>query len=183
MVGKALNTDLAKVVELQEDGHTLLVRAGVGWKPGVVGKVTIEITENTSEGRALKTGEPMVSPDIQTETRFTYPPFLIDNGVRAVANVVIISGKGRPNFGILQIDSRKPRYFNDRDIVFLRGYANLIAAAVDRLRLHHEMLLEKEALETRVTERTHELMEANTKLKVEAVERERVEESPKSTVS
>ena len=40
LVGEALGTDLAKIVELQGDGHTLLVRAGVGWKPGVVGKVT-----------------------------------------------------------------------------------------------------------------------------------------------
>lgn len=177
LVGEALSTDLAKVVELQEDGHTLLVRAGVGWKPGVVGKVTIEVTENTSEGRALKSGEPMVSPDIETETRFSYPPFLVDNGVRAVANVVIIGGQGRPHFGILQVDSRKPRHFSDRDIAFLRGYANLIAAAVDRLRLHREMNLEKEALETTVAERTRQLTEANTKLRVEAEERERVEES------
>ena len=41
-VGDALGTDLAKIVKLQDDGHTLLVRAGVGWKPGVVGKVTIQ---------------------------------------------------------------------------------------------------------------------------------------------
>lgn len=177
LVGEVLNTDLAKVVELQEDGHTLLVRAGVGWKPGVVGKVTIEVTENTSEGRALKSGEPMISPDIQTETRFSYPPFLVANGVRAVANVVIIGGTGRPHFGILQVDSRTPRVFNDSDIAFLRGYANLIAAAVDRLRLHREMHLEKMALEATVAKRTRELTEANIKLRVEAEEREQVEES------
>jgi hypothetical protein len=35
-----LGTDLAKVVELQADGETLLVRAGVGWKSGVVGVAT-----------------------------------------------------------------------------------------------------------------------------------------------
>ncbi len=41
LAGEALGTDLAKVVELQPDGKTLLVRAGVGWKPGVVGVATI----------------------------------------------------------------------------------------------------------------------------------------------
>jgi GAF domain-containing protein len=93
LVGEALGTDLAKIVELQEDGHTLLVRAGVGWKPGVVGTVTIKVEDDTSEGMALKTGEPMISPDIAKETRFRYPPFLVEHGVRAVANVVIIGGK------------------------------------------------------------------------------------------
>ena len=50
LIGDALGTDLAKVMQLQEDGETLLVRAGVGWKAGVVGKVTVQITDDTSEG-------------------------------------------------------------------------------------------------------------------------------------
>ena len=180
LVGEALGTDLAKIVELQEDGHTLLVRAGVGWKPGVVGKVTIEAEEDTSEGMALKTGEPMISPDIGKETRFRYPPFLTENGVRAVANVVIIGGKDRPPFGILQVDSREPRQFIDEDTVFLRSYANLVAAAVDRLRVIGEMREGQErrrlALEASVAERTRELVEANDKLRTEAKQRERIEE-------
>jgi PAS domain S-box-containing protein len=135
LVGQALGTDLAKVMELQEDGETLLVRAGVGWKPGVVGEVTIKATHDSSEGYALRTGEPMISPDIARETRFTYSPFLTDNGVKAVANVIIIGGKERPPFGILQIDSREPRQFTDGETAFLRSYANLLAGAVDRLRV------------------------------------------------
>jgi len=139
LVGDALGTDLAKVMELQADGLSLSVRAGVGWKPGVVGEVTLKATGDSSEGYALKTGEPMISPDIATELRFIYPPFLIENGVQAVANVVIIGGLGRPPFGILQIDSRTPRPFTDTDTAFLRSYANLLAAAVDRLRVIGEV--------------------------------------------
>lgn len=138
LVGAALGTDLAKVVELQADGKTLLVRAGIGWKEGVVGVVTIETAENTSEGYALKSGEPMVSPDISKETRFEYAPFLIEHGAKAVANVIILGGKGRPPFGILQVDSREPRDFTESDLTFLRGYANLLAATVDRLRALNE---------------------------------------------
>ena len=44
------------------------------------------------------------------------------------------AAKDKPPFGILQIDSRQPRAFDDNDIAFLRTYANLLAAAVDRLR-------------------------------------------------
>jgi PAS domain S-box-containing protein len=139
LIGEGLGTDLAKVMQLQEDGKTLLVRAGVGWEPGIVGLLTLSAEDNTSEGRALQTGEPMISPDIAKETRFTYPQFLVDNGVMSVANVVIIGGQGRPPFGILQIDSRQPREFTDKDTAFLRSYANLIAAAVDRLRSFAEV--------------------------------------------
>ena len=146
LVGEALGTDLAKVMELQEDGTTLLVRAGVGWKPGIVGEMTIKMTDDTSEGFALKTGEPMISPDIAQETRFSYPAFLTDNGVKAVANVPIIGGKGRPSFGILQIDSRAPRQFTDEDTAFLRTYANLLSSAVDRLRVIGEVRNEQARL-------------------------------------
>ncbi|WP_375403718.1 histidine kinase dimerization/phospho-acceptor domain-containing protein, partial [uncultured Sphingomonas sp.] len=138
LVGEAFGTDLAKVVELQPDGRTLRVRAGIGWEEGVVGVATIEAKDDTSEGYALKTGEPMISPDIDQETRFEYAPFLIENGARAVANVIIIGGKDRPPFGILQVDSRTPREFDENDIAFLRSYANLLAATVDRLRVIDE---------------------------------------------
>ena len=80
----------------------------------------------------------MISPNVETETRFTYPQFLIDNGVKALANVTIIGGQNRRPFGILQVDSRKPRQFSKNDSNFLRSYANLLAAAVDRLRTNKE---------------------------------------------
>lgn len=59
LVGEALGTDLSKVLELQEDGITMFVRAGVGWKPGVVGKVTVRAEKDSSEGYALQTGKPV----------------------------------------------------------------------------------------------------------------------------
>ena len=148
LVGEALGTDLAKVVELRADGETLLVRAGVGWQPGVVGEATVQLRDSLSESHALKTGEPMISPDIERETRFDYPPFLTENGVRAVANVVILGGKDKPPFGILQIDSRHPRQFTADDTNFLRSYANLIAAAVARLQSVEEIRNEETRFRT-----------------------------------
>lgn len=134
LVGEALETDLAKVMYLLEDGETLLVRAGVGWKPGIVGQVTVIADKGSSEGYALRTGEPVASKNIDKEDRFTYAQFIKDHGVKALVNVIIMGGTDEKPFGLLQVDSRSPRDFDDGDIDFLRGYANLIAAAVDRLR-------------------------------------------------
>lgn len=135
LVSEALGTDLAKVMELRDDGITLLVRAGVGWADGVVGEVTVKAVKGSSEGYALQTGQPVVSDDIETETRFKYADFITDSGVKAIVSVIILGAEGQPPFGILQVDSRTPRHFGDGDARFLRGYANLIAAAVDRLRV------------------------------------------------
>jgi len=65
---------------------------------------------------------------------------------------------------------RVPRQFTESDTLFLRSYANLLAGAVDRLRL-------RLALEETVAERTRELTEANARLQAEAAERGRVEEA------
>ncbi len=148
LVGEALGTDLAKVMELQEDGITLRVRAGVGWKPGVVGKATVRAEMGSSEGYALQTGKPVTSDDIEHETRFEYADFIKDNGVRALVNVAIGSGN-KPPYGILQVDSRAPRQFGDRETSFLRGYANLLAAAVERIRGAAELQSAQAALQAR----------------------------------
>ncbi len=170
LVGEALGTDLAKVVELQEDGQTLLVRAGLGWRPGVVGEIRLPLNEKSSEGHALKSGEPVISPNIDEETRFHYPDFLKEHGVRAIANVIIIGARDRPPYGILQVDSREPREFTESDLAFLRGYANLIAAAVDRLRVLAQVRDSNRELERRVAERTRQL-------EAEAAERERAQKA------
>ena len=188
LAGEVLGTDLAKVVQLEEDNKTMIVRAGVGWGPNVIGIAKIMAAEDTSEGHCIRTGEPMISPDISKETRFTYPQFLIDNGVQAVANVIIIGGHNRPPFGVLQIDSRVPRQFTESDTLFLRSYANLLAAAVDRIRVlnevrdneaHLRVELQKTVANrtSELTKRTNELTAANERLKEESEERGRVEEA------
>lgn len=157
IVSEALGVDLAKVMELQDDGVTLLVRAGVGWPPGVIGKVTVKAVIGSSEGYALKTGNPAISKNIETETRFSYSDFIIDAGVKALVNVIIISPERRQPYGILQVDSRTPRNFSTRDTKFLRTYANFLAAAVDRIRVAHTLRGSNVTLEARIAQRTREL--------------------------
>ena len=58
--------------------QTVVAKFGeLAWKPGVVGEVMLEATDDSSEGHAFETGEPTTSPDNATEIRVTYPPFLI----------------------------------------------------------------------------------------------------------
>ncbi len=133
LVRDALGTDLAKVMELENDGVTLLVRAGVGGQDDVVGSVRVKAVKGSPEGYALQTGLTVISDNIDEETRFEYAEFIKANGVKAIASVIILGGEGKPPFGILQVDSRVVRKFGERDTKFLQGYANLIAAAVDCL--------------------------------------------------
>ena len=51
---------------------------------------------------------------------------------------VVIRGE-RAAWGVLEVDSRQHRDFNEDDISFLQNYANLLAAAIDRLQIEAEL--------------------------------------------
>ena len=71
------------------------VRAGVGWRPGVLNQVVVASDKDSPEGLTLIDGA-VISPDIRREQRFAYHGFLIEHGVKAFVNVLILSGKGHP---------------------------------------------------------------------------------------
>lgn len=139
LIAEGLGTGLAKVMELQRDGRTLLVRAGVGWRPGVVGTAMVRPEESSGATYALQTGEPVICPDTEREVRFAIPGFLRDHGVRSLANVMILGSDTRPPYGVLEVDRRSPGPFSENDIAFLRTYANMLSAAVGRFRASEEL--------------------------------------------
>jgi two-component sensor histidine kinase len=146
LVSDALEVDLVKVLQLLADGQHLLVRAGVNWNPGVVGHATIPALAGSSAGHALRTNQPVITEDVASETRFSIPTLLIEHGVKSTVNVVI-RGQDGP-FGVLEVDSRQLRRFEQDDINFLQNYANLLATAIDRVNVQRE--LAESALRQRV---------------------------------
>ena len=114
LVSEATGIELVKVLELLPDRDTMLVRAGVNWNPGVVGHATFGAHRDSPAGYALQENKPVISPDTDTEDRFEIPPLLTEHGVRSMVNVVI-RGE-RAAWGVLEIDSRQRRDFNEDDI-------------------------------------------------------------------
>jgi two-component sensor histidine kinase len=155
LVGDALRTELAKLVEVQPDGRTLLLRAGVGWRPGIVGQARTQVEDNTPEGLALRTEAPVVSPDLADEDRFTVPAFVAEHGVRATICVPIIGPDSEPPYGVLQVDAREPRPFGEDEVAFLRTYANMLASTVSRLRAAAELRRRAEDNERLLRELQH----------------------------
>jgi PAS domain S-box-containing protein len=146
LVGEALQTHLAKFMLLEDDGVTFLVSNGVGWTPDVVGNIRVRADAGTSERYSLDTDAPIISPDVATEQRFSYHPFLHDNGVQAFVNVLVSGATDTRPFGIFEVDSRTPRQFTDSDVDFLRSYANLLSAAFKRTRTLRAMHLTEKKL-------------------------------------
>jgi len=147
LAADGLETRFAKVLECLPREEAFLVRAGVGWKPGVVGHARVGGDLKSPAGYAFHTGEPVVANDLASEGRFRTPALLLDHGIRSAINVLIKSD-GEP-FGVLEVDSSQREEFNEADVAFLQTLANTLAVAIraqKREDLKGEMLREKEAL-------------------------------------
>ena len=96
LVAEALGADLAKVLELEKGGAAALVKAGIGWRPGIVGKERLPFSERSSETYSLNVGEPVISRDIREEERFEFADFLIEHNAVSLVNVPIFLPGGTP---------------------------------------------------------------------------------------
>lgn len=137
LVSDALEVELVKVLEVLPSGKGMLLRAGVNWKPGVVGRATFGTDGGSPGGYALKTAAPVISNDVATEDRFGIPALLVEHGVRSMVNVVI-RGAEAP-WGVLEVDARRPRRFDEDDVAFLQNYANLLAFAIERVEIQAKL--------------------------------------------
>lgn len=137
LVSDALGVQLVKVLEHRPERGDMLVRSGVNWQEGVVGHETLGDHEKSPGGLALKADSPVVSPDLEREDRFETPELLRRHGVMSMVNVVIPGEDDA--FGVLEVDAQERRDFGADEVEFLRTYANLLAAAIDRIRTHDEL--------------------------------------------
>ncbi len=143
-VAKTLDVEYCKVLELLPDGMELLLRAGVGWRDGLVGRTTVGTERDSQAGYTLVSSKPVIVEDLRTERRFRGPQLLTDHGVVSGMSV-IIHGKDRP-FGILGAHTTSFRKFTNDDIHFLQAVSNVLAAAIERSRAEEAIAAEKERL-------------------------------------
>src|SRR5437870_3335677 len=130
LVARVLEVDFSCVLELRAPSRTLVLRAGVGWREGSVGRTVVPATPDTRAGYVLRSPGAVVVEDLAAETRFGSAPLLDVHGVVSGLSV-IIHGKERP-FGILGAHSARRRAFTSHDVHFLQAAASVLATAIDR---------------------------------------------------
>jgi signal transduction histidine kinase/HAMP domain-containing protein/ActR/RegA family two-component response regulator len=137
LVAQTLEVEYCHVLELQPGSKFLLLRAGVGWKNGYVGRAVIPADPQTESGFALATGEAVVFERLTEETRFHGSSLLVDHGVVSGITVAI-AGHGQ-SFGTLGAHTAVPRAFTEDEIHFLFSLATVLAMAVERIRTEVEL--------------------------------------------
>ena len=125
-----MRASLSKVLEYRKTENDLFIRAGVGWRVGVVGELSLAADLESPAGYAFHTGSPVISNHLEGEEQFRTPILMIEHGVKRAINVLITYGGGR--WGILEVDSSSGGEFEAADLAFLQGLANFIGVALDR---------------------------------------------------
>ncbi len=137
VVARTLGVEYCKVLELQPGGESLLLKAGIGWREGLVGAAAVGAGLDSQAGYTLASEEPVVVEDLGDEDRFDGPPLLREHGVVSGASVVV-GERDRP-YGVLGAHTGERRVFTDDDVNFLRAIANVLAVAVRRERIERDM--------------------------------------------
>src|SRR3954451_17540275 len=117
-----------KALRYRADQGDLLVEAGIGWHPGVVGHVTFGADRGSAPGRSLQTGQPVVVPDIRNDPEYRYADVLREHGIVSVCNVpIFVNGS---HWGVLEVDTEEKTEFDDFQIHSLSIFANIIGLSL-----------------------------------------------------
>jgi two-component sensor histidine kinase len=126
---ESLGVSFAKVCRYRAAENDLVIEAGHGWKVGVIG--TVESADPSSpQGRAFVTGEPSICNDVRKDGNFELPGFYAVHGIVSTIDVVIHVKDDAKPYGVLEIDNDRQHDYDQHDIVFLTGFANVLAEAV-----------------------------------------------------
>jgi PAS domain S-box-containing protein len=154
LVAETLEVEYCKIVEILPGDEELLLRAGVGWKEGVVGNATESADLDSQAGYTLLSEEPVILEDLRTETRFHPPPLLREHGVVS-GMTVVIAGRDGP-FGVLGAHTRSRRRFTEDDINFLQAVANVLAMAIEGKMTQESLHEIREAERSRIARDLHD---------------------------
>ena len=116
------------LVALVAECRNLRLRAGVGWREGIVGKARVGAEPDSPVRAALAAREPLLvkSP---TESRFEGERLLKDHGV---VNGVRVRIAGKETvYGVLGVHSQQRRRFTEADHLLLCAVANALGLAIE----------------------------------------------------
>jgi two-component sensor histidine kinase len=126
---ECLGVPYSKVCRYREKENDLLIEAGHGWHTGVIGNVVSRADVTSPQGRAFITGKPSICNDLCDDNDFKLPSFYAEHGIVSTIDVVIKGSEEQP-YGVLEIDNNQQHDYDQHDIDFLTGFANVLAEAV-----------------------------------------------------
>ena len=131
-----LGADTCAVLLLDEDRQDLVARAAVGIEEEVEQGVRIPLGRGFA-GRVAAEGRPVILDDVDHADVLN--PILREKGIKSLLGIpLVVRGDV---MGVLHVGSLTPRTFTDEDTELLQFVAERVAVAIERARLHEEVVL------------------------------------------
>jgi two-component sensor histidine kinase len=119
-----------KILRYRPETADLLVVAGTGWNPGVVGHATVSSDLRSAPGRAFQIGEPVSIRNFDEQEEYDISPLLKAHDIVSLVNAPVLIGGTA--WGVVEVDSTTPRDFNQDACDFLTAAGALIGNCVRR---------------------------------------------------
>jgi HTH-type transcriptional regulator, bacterioopsin transcriptional activator and related proteins len=145
LVADTLDNKCCKVLDLDTETAELRVRQGVGWHDGIVGSATVSADEDDSQAAyTLRTEQPVVVTDLDTESRFSGSELLTSHDIRSGISTII--GSRDDLWGILGTHDTTCKEFSEHDVNFVQSVATILATAIARHDHEQELIRQREQL-------------------------------------
>jgi signal transduction histidine kinase len=129
-----LQTDTCAVLLLDEEANELVARAALGIEEEVEQGVRIPVGAGFA-GRVAAEARPLV---IDVDQYGVYNPILRQKGIKSMLGVpLIVRGV---SLGVLHVGALTPRMFTRDEVDLLQLVAERVAIAIERARLHEELV-------------------------------------------
>ena len=147
-----LEADTCAVLLLDEDTNELVARAAVGIEKEVERDVRIPLGKGFA-GKVAQERRPVILDDIDHAEVLN--PILREKGIKSLLGVpLLVHGQAT---GVLHVGTLTPRRFTQDDSELLQFVGERVALAIERARLHEEVLLLDQLRTNFVAIASHEL--------------------------
>ncbi len=125
----SLKAPFCKIWRYRAVEGDLLVEAGWGLHPGVIGQLASPANESSPQGRAYVTGKPVIIRHRHASSSLPSPTVCGEHSFAATVDVVIPATEETP-CGVLEVDSPAHHQCDMHDIEFLTSFAKMLAEVV-----------------------------------------------------
>ena len=126
----ALHADVTSLYLLDRDGAYLTLAATNGLDRFQIGRARVPFGEGVT-GRVAATCEPLVIPDVRSDTRFLWVRGIDQR--RFIASMLSVPLSWNDQVvGVLNVQTERERHFTDGDVAQLLAIADLLAGIVEK---------------------------------------------------
>jgi GAF domain-containing protein len=151
-IREILRADTCATLLLDEDGQELVARAAVGIEEEVEQGVRIPVGRGFA-GRVAADRHPVILDDVDYADVLN--PILREKGIKSLLGApLVVHGDV---IGVLHVGTLKPRTFVEDDVRLLELVADRVALAIERARLHEQIVVLDELKANFIAVASHEL--------------------------